>query len=167
MFEWKDQAAASFQDPPLRLCPAGIVQVIVCNDMTILKNEGNSQFCPIRMLSRATHGSPRPACLPDLIQVWKTRREPRGKMPKKFGLLHGLAHGSRSSLGLWVLSWMTLTSELGVPGGLGRGRSAAVGLAAGPLLSRPILALTQGQGLGIPFSVPGTQGYRPMYALGT
>lgn len=62
---------------------------------------------------------------------------------------------------------MTLTSDLGVPARWGKGTSAAAELAAGLLLPRPILALTQGQELGTPFSAPGTQGYPPMYALGT
>lgn len=54
-----------------------------------------------------------------------------------------------------------------MPGGWGRGRAAAAGLAAGTLLSRPSLAFIQGPGLGTPFPAPGTQGYPPMYALGT
>lgn len=78
---------------PVRLCPAGIAQVSGCNDMTILENEENSQFCPIGILLRVMHGSPLPSCLLELIQVWKTRRRAQGKMPKRLGLLHGVVHG--------------------------------------------------------------------------
>lgn len=40
------------------------------------------------------HGLPHTSCLPELVQVWGTRREAQEKMAKRFGLLLGLVRGA-------------------------------------------------------------------------
>lgn len=106
---------------------------------------------------------------PELIQVWTTRKEAQEKMPKRFRLLYGFGSGPpKASLGFRALSLVGLTSKLRVPDGWRKGKSAAAELGASWSLCSPdLLALIQRQELETPFSAPGTQGYPPVYALGT
>lgn len=83
------QQKPSSQDPPLRLCPAEVALVNGYKDMTILENEGNSQFCPIKMLLRVIRGLSHTSCLPERIQVWAIRRKGQEKVPRRLGLLYG------------------------------------------------------------------------------